>query len=144
MKTIIKIYNWIINFFKIIFVFINKWNQIDPLKMKEILLKEYFEPIKSFRRFLADRFRRRVGKIFTQDPMFYWMLLLALTSALLTFLFDGWWTGLPMGLGVLAIALTWIYFHFYPLSWGEMYDYEKIRFREIWGFDKTWEPTDLK
>jgi hypothetical protein len=47
---------------------------------------------------------------------------------------------LPFMIGFISNVLFMVYLRFQPLTWSEMYDYEKVYFREIFFLSRDWEP----
>lgn len=105
------------------------------------LLKVY--PIWSLpiRRFLANLFRYKKNTIFSRvDPMAYIMIILFLITAI-PYIINGniLWT-IPFIFGCVFLVFNMIYFRFYPLSWAEMTDEEKVVYRKLWQYPMDWEP----
>jgi CHASE2 domain-containing sensor protein len=51
---------------------------------------------------------------------------------------------IPFMLGFFINAFFMIYLSFRPLTWSEMYEYEKKYYRELFFLPKDWEPNTLK
>ena len=52
------------------------------------------------------------------------------------------WIPFISGWGI--IPVTWVYLKFFPQTWDEMYEYEKVAFRQIWKLPKNWNPIKPK
>ena len=108
------------------------------------LNKEYSTKYKKIRRKIVDLYRPIninsknlfVSKI---DIMTYIMFILFSISASL-FLFNIEYEYVPFLLGFFLNLIFMIYLKVYPLSWNEMYDYEKKIYRDLFYLPKDWEP----
>jgi hypothetical protein len=47
---------------------------------------------------------------------------------------------LPFLIGFTITSLSMLYLNFFPLSWDEMYDYEKDAYRIMFQLPKDWNP----
>jgi len=47
---------------------------------------------------------------------------------------------LPFMFGFVSNVIFMLYLYFFPLTWSEMYDYEKTYYREIFFLPKDWKP----
>ena len=111
---------------------------------EEQLNKEYSPIAKKIRRKIVDLYRPInvdsknlfLSKI---DIMAYIMVGLFSASAIL-FSIGYSFDYLPFFIGFLSNVLFMVYLRFQPLTWSEMYDYEKVYFREIFFLPKDWEP----
>ena len=116
-------------------------------KVKERLLKIYPPRAKKIRRKIVNLYRpilhdKSTSK-FNQDLMAYIMFGLFFIGLILE-LNDINHSFLPFIVGWIVIPLTWVYFRFYPITWDEMYEYEKKAFRDIWRFPPSWTPINDK
>lgn len=116
-------------------------------KVKERLLKIYPPRAKKIRRKIVNLYRPilhdKSTSIFNQDLMAYIMFGLFFISLILE-LNDLNHSFLPFIIGWIVIPLTWVYFRFYPITWNEMYEYEKVAFRRIWKLPPSWTPINDK
>ena len=115
-------------------------------KVKERLLKIYPPRAKKIRRKIVNLYRpilhdKSTSK-FNQDLMEYnvWFIFYRLNFKLN----DINHSFLPFIVGWIVIPLTWVYFRFYPITWDEMYEYEKKAFRDIWRLPPSWTPINDK
>ena len=111
---------------------------------KENLNKEYSHTAKKIRRKIVDLYRPikiNSGNLFLSkiDIMAYIMIGLFSGSAIL-FSIGYSFDYLPFLIGFLSNVIFMTYLQFQPLSWSEMYDYEKVYFRELFFLPKDWEP----
>ena len=117
-------------------------------KTGDKLTKEYSPLAKKIRRKIVDLYRPInsdsknlfVSKI---DIMAYIMIgLFSLTAILFSIgiSFDY----IPFMVGFFTNAVFMIYLSFRPLTWPEMYEYEKKYYRELFFLPKDWEPKTLK
>lgn len=116
-------------------------------KVKERLLKIYSPRAKKIRRKIVNLYRpilhdKSTSK-FNQDLMAYIMFGLFFIGLILE-LNDINHSFLPFIVGWIVIPLTWVYFRFYPITWDEMYEYEKKAFRDIWRLPPSWTPINDK
>jgi hypothetical protein len=116
-------------------------------KVKERLLKIYPPRAKKIRRKIVNLYRpilhdKSTSK-FNQDLMAYIMFGLFFIGLILE-LNDINHSFLPFIVGWIVIPLTWVYFRFYPITWDEMYEYEKKAFRDIWRLPPSWTPINDK
>jgi hypothetical protein len=49
---------------------------------------------------------------------------------------------IPFMIGFVSNAVFMFYLYFFPLTWSEMYDYEKTYYKEIFFLPKDWEPEE--
>jgi hypothetical protein len=49
---------------------------------------------------------------------------------------------LPFMIGFVSNAVFMFYLYFFPLTWSEMYDYEKTYYREIFFLPRDWKPEE--
>ena len=113
--------------------------------LEKTLLKPYSKWAMKIRRIIFNLYRpvlhdKSTSK-FNQDLMAYIMLGLFTCSVVLFF------SGVkeptfayPFIAGWIVIPITWIYFRFFPQTWVEMYEYEKIAFRQLHKLPPMWEP----
>ena len=111
------------------------------------LLKQYPNWAKKARRVIVNLYRpifhdRSTSK-FNQHPIAYIMLIAFSWTAILTYQ-DSPNYYIPFLSAFCVIPTTWIYLKLFPLTWEEMYDYEKAEFRLIWGKRKNWRPKPAK
>lgn len=116
-------------------------------EVKERLLKVYPKGYKKIRRVIINLYRPilhdKSKSVFNQHPMAYIMFsLFAWSFILLTQ--DSELYFLPFSCGWVVIPITWIYLKLAPQTWDEMYDYEKIAFRQIWKLPIDWTPRNIK
>lgn len=96
------------------------------------LLKKYSKKSQKIRRFVANLFRNSKKTLYV-DPFAYIMVFLFIITVLLD-------VAIPFLSGGAFFLITIIYFKFFPLSWEEMEDYEKIEYRKINKLPETWNP----
>ena len=116
-------------------------------KVTNKLTKVYPSWYKKIRRVLFNLYRPilhdKSTSPFNQDVMAYLMFsLFAITVILEIQDVEKWW--LPFASGWIIIPITWVYFKISPQTWDEMYEYEKVAFREIWRLPSKWEPETIK
>lgn len=117
-------------------------------KRKDKLIKEYSPLAKKIRRKIVDLYRpinSDSKNLFTSkiDVMAYIMIGLFSLSAIL-FSAGINFDYIPFMLGFFINAVFMIYLSFRPLTWSEMYEYEKKYYRELFFLPKDWEPNNLK
>ena len=107
------------------------------------LNKEYPNWYKKIRRMIVNLYRPilhgKSDSIFNQHPIFYIMIISFICSAVLLYL-DNPNHAYPFGIGWCIIPITWIYLKIFPQTWSEMYEYEKMKFRQIWKLPFNWTP----
>ena len=116
-------------------------------KIENKLLKEYPNWYKKIRRIIVNLYRPilhdKSKSIWNQHPMAYLMFSLFIFSfILLIFDVENHW--IPFISGWVVIPITWIYLKSFPQTWNEMYEYEKVAFRQIWKLPKKWNPKKTK
>lgn len=117
-------------------------------KTKDKLIKEYSPLAKKIRRKIVDLYRpinTESKNLFTSkiDVMAYIMIGLFSLSAIL-FSTGISFDYIPFMVGFFINAVFMIYLSFRPLTWSEMYEYEKKYYRELFFLPKDWEPNTLK
>lgn len=117
-------------------------------KRKDKLIKEYSPLAKKIRRKIVDLYRpinSDSKNLFTSkiDVMAYIMIGLFSLSAIL-FSAGINFDYIPFMVGFFINAVFMIYLSFRPLTWSEMYEYEKKYYRELFFLPKDWEPNNLK
>ena len=107
------------------------------------LNKEYPNWYKKIRRMIVNLYRPilhgKTDSKWNQHLMFYIMMVLFLTSLVLL-VCDVKYHYLPFLSGWLVIPITWIYLKIFPQTWSEMYEYEKMIFKQIWKLPTNWTP----
>jgi hypothetical protein len=104
----------------------------------EKLLKTYSKNYSSLRRKWADLYRP-MKKIEFLHPIVIIMFFLFGLSAL-GFAFNIPYDFLPFLIGFIFVAISFLYFKLFPLTWSEMYDYEKKYYRELFRLPIDWNP----
>jgi hypothetical protein len=114
-------------------------------KNKDQSITKTYSPIaKKIRRKIVDLYRPidvYSENLFLHkiDIMAYIMVFLFSLSAIM-FSLGIEFEYLPFMIGFISNVLFMGYLYFFPLTWSEMYDYEKVYFREIFFLSKDWEP----
>ena len=114
-------------------------------KNKDQSITKTYSPIaKKIRRKIVDLYRPidvYSGNLFLHkiDIMAYIMVGLFSLSAIM-FSLGIEFEYLPFMIGFVSNVLFMVYLRFQPLTWSEMYDYEKVYFREIFFLSRDWEP----
>jgi hypothetical protein len=111
---------------------------------EEKLNKEYSKIFKKVRREIVDLYRpinRKSKNLFLSkiDIMAYIMIGLFSSSAIL-FAVDNPFDYVPFLIGFCANTLFISYLEIKPLTWSEMYDYEKTYYRQLYSLPSDWEP----
>lgn len=111
---------------------------------EEKLTVSYSPSVKKIRRIIVNLYRpinRDSKNLFLSkiDIMAYIMIGLFASSATL-FAIGSNLDDVPFVTGFFANVLFISYLQFKPLSWSEMYDYEKAYYREIYFLSDDWEP----
>lgn len=111
-------------------------------------LKKIYPPLyKKIRRILVNLFRPisrgRNHILLNQHPIAYIMLILSI------WMFIGVYqnnilAGIPFIIGWVFVALCFIYFKYFPQTWDEMYEYEKIAWRRLHKKPINWKPVNNK
>tara|TARA_B100001287_G_scaffold34720_1_gene24611 strand:+ start:1948 stop:2370 length:423 start_codon:yes stop_codon:yes gene_type:complete len=117
------------------------------LKDEQKLLKQYPDWAKKIRRVIVNLYRPilhdRSESKFNQHTIAYIMLIAFSWTAILVGL-DSELYHIPFLSAFCVIPTTWIYLKYFPLTWDEMYDYEKVQFRLLWKKRKNWRPKPPK
>ena len=104
----------------------------------EKLKKSYKPNISKFRRNWINLFRSYSTKNKLQPSVF-----IVLTSFILTVIMTfnnlGNFAYMPFLIGCSFVLISFVYFHFFPLSWKEMNDEEKEVYRLLHKLPKDWE-----
>lgn len=107
------------------------------------LNKEYPNWYKKIRRMIVNLYRPilhgKTDSIFNQDTIFYVMMISFVWSATLIYLENPNYA-YPFGIAWCIIPITWLYLKIFPQTWSEMYEYEKMVFRNIWRLPTNWKP----
>ena len=107
------------------------------------ITKEYPNWYKKIRRVIINLYRPilhdKSDSIFNQHPIAYLMFAAFWWSFYLVYQEHDLYY-LPFFSAFCIIPLSWIYLKFYPQTWGEMKDYEKEAFRQIWRKSPSWNP----
>ena len=104
----------------------------------EKLLKKYSKNYSSFRRRWANLYRPMKKPKFLQPAVIIMFSLFLLTT--IGFVLNIPYHPIPFIGGILFVLISIYYFMFFPLTWDEMYDYEKDYYRTIWNKPKDWNP----
>ncbi len=107
------------------------------------LKKQYSEGYKKIRRLIINLYRPilhdKSTSIFNQHPITYIMFITFIWSGVLVYMDDPNYV-YPFGIAWCIIPITWLYLKFFPQTWDEMKDYEKVAFRQIWRLPSKWNP----
>ncbi len=104
----------------------------------EKILKQYSKNYSSFRRKWANLYRPMKKPKFLQPAVIIMFTLFLLTF--IGFLLNSPYHPIPFISGFFFVLISIYYFKFFPLTWDEMYDYEKEYYRNIWNKPKDWNP----
>lgn len=114
-------------------------------KIIKNLNKEYPVWYKKIRRMIVNLYRPilhdKSNSIFNQHPIFFIMFITLIWSGVLVYM-DSPNYIYPFGIAWCIIPITWLYLKFFPQTWDEMKDYEKVVFRQIWKLSSTWAPNE--
>jgi len=110
---------------------------------KEFLHNNYSPLFRKIRRIVTNLFRpikiSSKNPLLKLHPISYLMLLsFSITAIMLANGVEYYW--IPFILGFTFISICMIYFNFFPLSWDEMYEYEKEAYRLMNRLPKDWNP----
>lgn len=111
------------------------------------LKKIYPKWYKKIRRLIINLYRpilhdKSESKL-NQSCITYIMFSLFIWSAILVYQDSpNYW--IPFLSGWVVIPITWIYLSLFPQTWDEMYEYEKVAFRQIWRLSENWKPKKIK
>ena len=116
-------------------------------KKKKRLLKIHPPLYKKIRRILINLFRHisrgRNHILLNQHPIAYIMLILSIWMLIGVYQ-NNELAGIPFIVGWVFIALCFTYFNFFPQTWDEMYEYEKIAWRRLYKLPLNWKPQNTK
>ena len=116
-------------------------------KTLKSLNKKYSNGYKKIRRVIINLYRPilhdKSSSKLNQHPIAYIMFITFIWSAILVHQDSpNYW--IPFLSGWVIIPITWIYLKLFPQTWDEMYEYEKVAFRQIWRLSKKWKPKKTK
>lgn len=104
----------------------------------EDLTKKYSKNYSSFRRKWADLYRPMKINKFLQPAVIIMILLFILTTV--GFMLNNPYHPIPFISGIFFVIISIYYFRFFPLTWDEMYEYEKEYYKELHRLPKDWNP----
>ncbi len=104
----------------------------------EKLLKKYPKKYSSFRRKWANLYRPMKTPKFLQPAVIIMLILFSLTFA--GFMLNLPYHPIPFIGGFFFVLISIYYFKLFPLTWDEMYDYEKKYYKELHRLPKDWDP----
>jgi len=102
------------------------------------IFKKYPKNYSSFRRKWANLYRPMKKPNFLQPTVIIMFVLFILSF--IGFMLDVPCHTTPFIGGFLFVLISIYYFRLFPLTWDEMYEYEKKYYRELWGFPTDWNP----
>ena len=123
----------------ILILFINK----DIIMKKEFPHNNYSPLYRKIRRILTNLFRPikvdSKNPLLKVHPISYIMLFsFSISGIMLENKIQYSW--LPFLIGFTITSLSMLYFNFLPLSWDEMYEYEKVTYRIMNQLPEDWNP----
>ena len=101
----------------------------------EKLKKPYSPEMIKFRRKWVNLFREKSTPI---QPIVIINFLSFLLSMLIFFTYSEKLAIIPFGLSMIFLVISLIYFRFFPLTWSEMNELEKEKFRGFYKLPNDW------
>ena len=101
----------------------------------EKLKKPYSPEMIKFRRKWVNLFREKTTPI---QPIAIIMFTSFLLSMLVFFTYSEELSVIPFGLSMIFLVISLIYFKLYPLTWNEMNELEKQKFRGFYKLPNDW------